>query len=83
MIESKEQVMQAFRTSAQAFLAQPGAMTGIDFDDATVTLKRYALTEMHDQDLASLLGGFQKLIRNLDVATLTELIGRVEEKLSA
>jgi hypothetical protein len=80
MIESKEQLLGNFIEKAQAFLAAPSPVTGIDFDDAAVTLKRYVLTEMHDQETASTLARFQKLIRQLEVDTLRELVARVEQK---
>lgn len=82
MIESKEQVLGDFRTKAQAFLAQPNLVTGIDFDDAAVTLKRYVLSVMHDEQLGSLLARFQKLIRKLDVDSLSQLLTEVEERLA-
>ena len=82
MIESKEQVFNGFRDKARAFLASPSLLTGIDFDDATVTLKRYVMSELHDQELASTLGGFQKLIRQMDVARLTALVTEIENKLN-
>lgn len=81
MIESKAQVVADFRAKAKAFLDEPSFTNGIAFDDATVTLKRYALSELHDQALASLLARFQKLIRTLDVASLSELVRQVEERL--
>lgn len=81
MIESKEQVVENFRARAQAFLTEPNLMTGIDFDDAAVTLKRYVLTELHDQELASVLARFQKLIRGLDVDALAPLVAEVEAAL--
>ena len=55
MLESKTQVVDDFRAKANAFLDEPGLNNGIEFDDATVTLKRYVLSELHDQALASLL----------------------------
>lgn len=82
MIESKEQLLNSFRDKARAFLAGPSLTTGIDFDDATVTLKRYVMSELHDQHLASTLGRFQKLIRQMDVAALSELVAAVEEQLA-
>jgi len=82
MIESKGQVLGDFRAKAQAFLAQPNVGTGIEFDDATVTLKRYVLSVMHDEQLGSLLARFQKLIRKLDVDALSGLVAEVEAKLS-
>ena len=81
MIESKQQLLDQFRDKADAFLSDPGLMTGIDFDDAAVTLKRYVLTELRDQQLASKLAQFPKLIRRLDVTTLTALVAEVEGKL--
>ena len=50
--------------------------------DAVVTLKRYVLTELHDQELASMLARFQKLIRAMDVATLNALVADVEQRLA-
>ena len=82
MIESKQQVLGDFREKAQAFLANPSFVTGIDLDDASVTLKRYVLTEMHDEQLGSALARFQKLIRQLDVAAVSELVTEVEKRLS-
>lgn len=78
MIESKEQLLGNFLEKAQAFLTAPSLVNGIDFDDAAVTLKRYVLSEMHDQETASILARFQKLIRQLDVDALRELVARVE-----
>ena len=66
MIESKQQVLDAFFQAARSYLADPNAVSGIDFDDATVTLKRYVLTTMQDMELASMLARFQKLIRASD-----------------
>ena len=81
MIESKEQLLGNFIEKAQAFLATPNLVTGIDFDDAAVTLKRYVVSVLHDQALASTLGRFQKLIRQLDVETLRGLVSEVEQGL--
>ena len=53
MIETKEQLLASFSDKAQAFLDSPGLVSGIDFDDAAVTLKRYVLSELHDQELGS------------------------------
>jgi len=82
MIESKEQLMGNFRDKAAAFLEAPNLVNGIDFDDAAVTLKRYAVSVLNDQELASTLARFQKLIRQLDVATLRELVSQVEHRLA-
>ena len=81
MIESQQQLHENFRVKAAAFLTAPSLVAGIDFDDAAVTLKRYALTELRDQELGSLLARFPKLIRQLDVATLSDLVTRVEARL--
>ena len=82
MIESKEQLLGDFRNKAQAFLTEPDFVTGIDLDDAAVTLKRYVLSEMRDDSLGSLLARFHKLIREGNVEVLSELIAEVEAKLS-
>lgn len=81
MIESKEQLLGTFRERAEAFLAAPSLVSGIDFDDAAVTLKRYVVSVLNDQELASTLARFQKLIRQLDVQTLRRLVQEVEQKL--
>ena len=77
MIESKEQVLSDFRNKAQVFLANPNPVTGIDLDDASVTLKRYVLSVMHDEALGSLLARIQKPIRRLDVTTVSQLVTEV------
>jgi len=82
MIESKNQVLSAFREKARVFLAEPNPINGIDLDDAAVTLKRYALSVMHDEELGIALGRFQKLIRELDVDGVSKLVGEVESRLA-
>ncbi|MGB5201465.1 MAG: hypothetical protein WBN68_06120 [Sedimenticolaceae bacterium] len=82
MIETKQQVVGNFSVRAHAFLGEPNLIHGIAFDDAVVTLKRYVLTELRDQELASLLGRFQKLIRAMDTATLNALVVEVEQRLA-
>ena len=77
MIESKEQVLSDFRKKARVFLADPNPVTGIDLDDASVTLKRYVLSVMHDEALGSLLARIQKPIRRLDVTTVSQLVTEV------
>ena len=82
MIETKEQVLTAFQNTAKTFFDDPGLVSGIDFDDAAVTLKRYVLSEMHNVELGSRLAGVPKLIRQLDVDALrqevTEIVLAVE-----
>ena len=82
MIETKEQVLTAFQNAAKTFFDDPGLVSGIDFDDAAVTLKRYVLSEMHNVELGSRLAGVPKLIRQLDVDALrqevTEIVLAVE-----
>lgn len=82
MIETKQQVANAFQAAAEAFLSQPNAMTGIDFDDAVVALKRYALSELKDQELGSELARLPKLIRALDVASIASLVDDVQRRLA-
>jgi hypothetical protein len=82
MIESREQLLENFRDKAGAFLTDPSLIAGIDFDDAAVTLKRYVLTVLRDQELGSTLARFPKLIRQLDVNTLSDLVAEVEGRLS-
>ncbi|MCB1786977.1 MAG: hypothetical protein H6953_13255 [Chromatiaceae bacterium] len=82
MIESKEQLLDGFREKARAFVESPGLMSGIDLDDAAVTLKRYALSELHDQELASLLGRLPKLLRSLDVTAVVGLLEQIETHLA-
>jgi hypothetical protein len=81
MIEKKEQLLGDFRNKAQAFFDNPNLLTGIDLDDAAVTLKRYVLSMMHDEELGSILARFQKPIRALDTAALRELVAQVEQRI--
>ena len=82
MIESREQLLPSFREKARAFLSDPSLIAGIDFDDAAVTLKRYVLSELHDQELGSTLARFPKLIRQLDADSLSDLVAEVEQRLA-
>lgn len=81
MIESKEQLLMGFSDAAKAFMEQPNPITGIDLDDATVALKRYVLSEMRDQETASLLARFPGHIRVLDTTVLADMIADVERRL--
>lgn len=74
MIETKEQVIEDFTGKARAFLDQPNIVTGMELDDAVVTLKRFVLSQLADQDLASVLTRYPKLIRVLDVDGLRALV---------
>ena len=82
MIESRQQLLGGFSNAARAFLEQPSPITGIDLDDAVVALKRYVLSELHDQDTASLLARFPERIRVLDTAVLADMIADVEGRLA-
>jgi hypothetical protein len=82
MIETKEQVLTRFQETARDFLADPGLVSGIDFDDATVTLKRYVLSVMHDVPLGSRLAALPRLIRELDVTTLQREVAEIETALA-
>ena len=83
MIETKEQVIKDFQDKSRKFLEKPDVMSGLELDDAVVTLKRFVLTELHDEALGSLLAGLPRLIRRLDIAALTEKIGAIERGLEA
>lgn len=82
MIESRQQVIGAFRAAATAFLQTPGVLTGMTLDDAAVTLKRYLLSESNDQATASLLTRLPRLIRELDTAAVGELVAQLEGHLA-
>ena len=83
MIETKEQVLAAFQNTARSFFDDPGLVSGIDFDDAAVTLKRYVLSELHNVELGSRLAGVPKLIRQLDVDTLRREVAEIAAAVEA
>ena len=82
MIESKQQVSDQFREKAQAFLSEPSIVAGIELDDASVTLKRYVLSVLHDERLGSLLAKLHKLIRESNIEGVRELVAEVESRLA-
>ncbi len=82
MIESKQQLLDNFLKAAEVYLAEPTLVNGIDLDDATVTLKRYVLSELKDQPTASELGRIPQLIRQSGVDAIDALVAEIKWKLS-
>lgn len=81
MIESKEMLVERFLRLSARFQESPDPVTGIDFDDAVVTLKRYVISHMKNEQTGMMLGRFQKLIRAGDRTSVSELTREVEKRL--
>ncbi len=81
MIESKQQLLDSFLKAAEAYLAEPTLVNGIDLDDATVTLKRYVLSELHDQATAIELAKISPLVKHLETTVVSQLISELRQRL--
>ena len=54
----------AFIQSGESYLANPGVMSGIAFDDAAVVLKRHLYSVTDDEAVINKLNGLPKMIRS-------------------
>lgn len=71
-----------FIQCGRRFLASPGPVTGIEFDDAVIALKRHAHLQLHDEELAAALLPFSRLIREQAVERVAPLFAEVVELLA-
>ncbi|MES9879232.1 MAG: hypothetical protein ABW162_18285 [Candidatus Sedimenticola sp. PURPLELP] len=68
---------EAFVKRGDAYVEKPGVVNGIEFDDATVALKRHVISQLHDEELALKLNRLGELIRkqhNEEIPALFEEI---------
>jgi len=66
-----------FIECGQRFIATPNPVSGIEFDDAVVALKRHARVQLGDEALATSLEPFARLIRDQAVERLAPLFDEV------
>lgn len=83
MIEiSRDAQLRSFFEQADAFLAEPDVLKGMDLDDAVVKLKRLLLTSQADPAVISRLNRFARLIREMDIENLRVHIGELRTALA-
>ncbi len=80
-IKFKSDPLGAFCQRGRKFLEAPGAISGMEFDDAVVNLKRYLLSQLHNRELAVTVGKLGPLIRNQEVDALCTLFEDILESL--
>lgn len=66
-----------FLTQGRRFIDSPGAISGMDFDDAVVTYKRYVISQLHDEPLSIKLNALGKAVRNQEVDAAVALFEEV------
>ena len=71
-----------FIQSGRSYLQSPNAITGIEFDDAVVALKRHSLVQLDDHELHTMLGKFGGLIRNQVIDEISSLFEETENYLN-
>jgi len=82
MIEiSLEGLQHNFFAQAEQFLAEPTVLNGIEFDDATVKLKRLLLSRQSDHPAIPILNRFTKLIRQKDVDGLQDHLADLRNRI--
>ena len=81
MIESKEALIENFMRLATQFQQSQDLVTGIDLDDATVKLKRYAMSQEKNGELGRLLHDLGRLIRSRDMKAYDDCLARIRDAL--
>lgn len=61
-----------FIEQGRKFIDAPGAVSGMAFDDAVVKMKRHALSQLKDEELAMALGRLARLIRDQEMDALRD-----------
>jgi hypothetical protein len=81
MIESKEALTENFLRLAAQFEGSQNPVTGIDLDDAIVKLKRYALSQERNEELAQLLHEMGRLVRSRNMDAYPALLRQIRDSL--
>ena len=75
--------IEIFSRCGERFLASPSPISGMEFDDAVVALKRHANVALGDEQLAASLAPFARLIRDQEIETLRPLFEALRDRLQA
>jgi hypothetical protein len=81
LIDTDYNPKNSFFDAGNNYLSNPGAMEAIDFDDAVVVMKRYAISTMKDQELGMTLSKFGPLIRDQNIDEIRQLFEQVTQDL--
>lgn len=80
MIEiSEDDLYTAFFHLGEQFLKESGGLISMDFDDATVKLKRHLMSNDGDPELVALLNSITPLLRDQKIEELAMVINKVKE----
>lgn len=83
MIEDQTALITKFLDLGTRYRDSQDVMAAMAFDDATINLKRYVLSQLHDQALGSELARLPKLIRNRDQDGFCNLFDQIAAQLRA
>jgi hypothetical protein len=75
-------VIDNFVRRGRRYLENPGAIAGMEFDDAAVAMRSQAGAHLQDSELATRLGQFGALIRQQKVDEVRALFDEVLEALA-
>jgi len=81
MIESKATLIDNFVRLATQYQKIQDPVTGIDLDDACVTLKRYVLSQEGNKELAQHIHELTRLIRSRDMDAYAALLEKINSGL--
>ena len=73
----------SFIQSGESYLANPGVMSGMAFDDATVVLKRHLFSVMDDESVTTKLNQLSKLIRQQEKESVGPAFNEIVTALKA
>ncbi len=66
-LKAEYKPFEKFLQQGRNFIESPGAISGMEFDDAVVSYKRYVISQLHDEELSFKLNDLGKAVRNQEM----------------
>ncbi|MES9856281.1 MAG: hypothetical protein ABW166_06735 [Sedimenticola sp.] len=76
-LKAEYKPFEVFVERGRRFIESPGAISGMEFDDALVSYKRYVISQLHDEALSFKLNDLGKVVRSQEMDRVTSLFEAV------
>ncbi|MEJ1296581.1 MAG: hypothetical protein RNU03_15595 [Candidatus Sedimenticola sp. (ex Thyasira tokunagai)] len=76
-LKAEYKPFEKFLQQGRSFIESPGAISGMEFDDAVVSYKRYVISQLHDEELSFKLNDLGKAVRNQEMEAAATLFEEV------